>query len=76
MMNRNSKIQARKRRFRPSEALMRDAISAAKAAGIRNPVLDIKPDGTLSIRQGNIAKVEKDDAKSKWEKALGDSGEA
>jgi len=75
-MNGNSKIHTRRRRFRPSEALMRDALNAAKAAGIHNPVLDIRPDGTLSVRQGNITKAQKDDAKSNWEKALGNTREA
>ena len=50
---------------------MRDAISAAIAAGVENPTLDIRPDGTLSVRAVNKTKVDKDDAKAKWEEALG-----
>lgn len=68
MVNKKAK---RNRRFRPSEALMRDAISAAIAAGVENPTLDIRPDGTLSVRAVNKKKVDKDDAKAKWEEALG-----
>lgn len=60
----------RNRRFRPSQALMRDTLKAAIAAGVENPVLDIRPDGTLSVRSADITAIRNNKAKESWEKAL------
>ena len=62
--------RSRKRRFRPSKSLMRDMIEAARAAGITDPMLDIKPDGTLTVRSRDVLAVTVDEKKKQWQEAI------
>ena len=70
VMGDTSSKKSRKRRFRPSKSLMRDMIAAALDAGVTDPVLEIRPDGTLTVRAADVQGIDIDEKRAEWEKAL------
>ena len=68
-MTKRTDIKAkRKRRFRPSKSLMKDALEAALEAGFDNARLELQANGGFAITAYNGESIE--DAQTQWNKAL------
>lgn len=64
----NQPIKRRKRKFRPSKSLMRDALEAALEAGFDNARLDLNPKGGFSVTAFNGESIQNE--QDEWDKAI------